>query len=295
MARYSFHQEISHPGLNKYQVVKADSKWELEQKVQAKKAQWDEQWERKVASEQRAAERAKRAQDAQEAMRVAEERTAEAEDAQKLLDLILVSSISDNELEFSDLKDYSPFAIPAPSKPMPQQCPPEPLPTDERYNRKASLFTKLSKQKRSAFDAENKALFEADHRAWVAACGEVAKQNGKMDRQYADSVNQWNQEKKEYEIRQKASNDEVNQMQSDFLAAKPDAIARMTELAIDHIHVPLDYESNAAAEYNPEDQSLILDVFLPVLEDIPTLKSVSYIKSRNEFKESAYSASYLKN
>ena len=47
-------------------------------------------------------------------------------------------------------------------------------------------------------------------------------------------------------------------------------------------------------EYDSEGKVLIVEIMLPVLEDIPKLKSVTYIKSRNEFKEAYYSDSYLK-
>ena len=43
-ARYMYAKEVSHQGLNKYRVVKAPTRHELERKVSALQAQWDEQW-----------------------------------------------------------------------------------------------------------------------------------------------------------------------------------------------------------------------------------------------------------
>ena len=42
-ARYMYAKEVSHQGLNKYRVVKAPTRHELERKVSALQAQGDEQ------------------------------------------------------------------------------------------------------------------------------------------------------------------------------------------------------------------------------------------------------------
>lgn len=55
MARYYYQQEVTHPGLNKYRVVKAYTKRELNEKVDALTKQWDEQWQRKLLQEQKLA------------------------------------------------------------------------------------------------------------------------------------------------------------------------------------------------------------------------------------------------
>ena len=49
---YTFRQEIRHDGLNKYRVVTAKSRYELNQKVAAIQAQWEEQWRKKRDKEQ---------------------------------------------------------------------------------------------------------------------------------------------------------------------------------------------------------------------------------------------------
>lgn len=47
MARkYTYQTEVWHDGLNKYRVVKASNRRELQQKVNTLKAEWDEQWQR---------------------------------------------------------------------------------------------------------------------------------------------------------------------------------------------------------------------------------------------------------
>ena len=45
--KYLYQKEISHKGLNKYQIVKAETKRELDNKVRVLKNKWDEEWSRK--------------------------------------------------------------------------------------------------------------------------------------------------------------------------------------------------------------------------------------------------------
>ena len=294
MARYYFRREISHPGLKKYQVISAASPYELEQKAQAKLAQWDAQWQRKLATEKRAAERAKKAQDAEEAMRIAQERSEEAESIQNALDTILVSSIDEPEFDFTSLKDYSPYPYAAPQCGPMQGFPKEPLFENEKYHPKASFMTKLSRQKMEAFEAENRAAFEADHAEWRASCEEISKTNAQIKQAFESATTQWNKQKAQYESEQAANNEKADQLQAKMLAGDQDAVADLVELAIDSLDFPIEFETQPAAQYNSDEKSLVLDIFLPTIDDIPDLKSVSYIKSRNEFKESTHSAAHVK-
>src|SRR5690606_19502629 len=70
LPRYSL--EIWHDGISKYQVIKGESSYVVQQKAEAKLNQWQKQWEARQAKE-----------DAKEAiadsMELAEERTREAQ------------------------------------------------------------------------------------------------------------------------------------------------------------------------------------------------------------------------
>lgn len=46
-------------------------------------------------------------------------------------------------------------------------------------------------------------------------------------------------------------------------------------------------------EYNPSNKVLLVEYLLPSISDLPTLKSVKYIQSRNEFKEEPLSDAAL--
>ena len=85
MARYTYtlRQEISHQGLNKYRVVTAQNRYELNQKIAAIQAQWDEQWGRKCEAEARKQELEARKRDKEQQKRDIEKAVKFAEDMTK--------------------------------------------------------------------------------------------------------------------------------------------------------------------------------------------------------------------
>lgn len=104
--KYYFEQEVRHSGLNKYRVVKAASSYELDQKVRALKAQWNEQWERKCSAENKRIERENRIKNNEESLDYANEMTEQAEELQEALDSILSNSLEPIPL---DEKKYERF------------------------------------------------------------------------------------------------------------------------------------------------------------------------------------------
>lgn len=51
--RYYYEIELTHEGLNKYRIVKAETRYELQQKANAITAQWNNQWNRIIEREKR--------------------------------------------------------------------------------------------------------------------------------------------------------------------------------------------------------------------------------------------------
>ena len=68
-----------------------------------------------------------------------------------------------------------------------------------------------------------------------------------------------------------------------------DAVDEYIEMLLDTIDIPLEYERGHKIGYTSENKNVIVDAFFPTIDIMPKLKSVSYVKSRQEFKESFYS------
>lgn len=294
MTNNVFRQEVRHAGLHKYRVITAATSSELHQKVAAQEAQWNEQWERKQANVQRAREKEERNRSIEQSVLLAEKRTAKAEELQSSLETILVDSLKKREFSFNDLKDTSSFDEPKPEREKDWEIEKQPQRDDEQYNPKASFITRHSKKKLEAFKKENDILFNSDLEKWTQKAEVVRAHNKEIERQYAQEMDDWNARKDAFIVNQRKNNIRVDEQARRFSNGDVAAVSRFFKLAIDAIRFPIPFDLNAATEYSKESDTLVVDVYLPTIDDIPSLKKVTYVKSRNEFKETQYAQSSLK-
>lgn len=286
-SRYLYQMEVSHKGLNKYSIVKADTEEELMQKANALQAQWDTQWAKIV-------EREKKRRNVEDAETAAKEASQQAADIQVALDNILKKSLSLKALDVDEIKDFSSFPELSPKYPEIQVIPDEPLRTDEKYNPTPSFMTKLFKKKMKEFEEQYTAEFEKDHEEWKKEKTEIEATNQSSIDTYQELKKKWKKRKDEFEERQNENNKRVDSLFRKAKTGDAIAIEWYFQKGIERLELPIDYSRAVELEYDPEGKTLIVEIMLPVLEDIPNLKGVTYIKSRNEFKESYYTETYLK-
>ena len=294
MARYYYQREVRHEGLNKYRVVKAHSRSELNEKVDALTKQWDEQWQRKLAQDQKRSEREFAAYNAEIGMQTAAFETEEAQNVHAALDRILIDSLNQEEMDFSSLKNDTLYAIPVPKKPDEITLPREPQRSDEEFNPSPSFFTKLSKSKMAAFEAENTKNYEEKHGEWVEQKNKIEEEYNQKLTIYKAQLDKWQNERDAYYLKQIEHNRDVDNCIKGFSTGDLDAISYLYERAIDSLKFPIPFDTDSDVAYNPDVKMLIVDLYLPSQNEIPNLKSVTYVKSRGEYKESYYSESYLK-
>ena len=286
-SRYLYQMEVSHKGLNKYSIVKADTEEELMQKANALQAQWDTQWAKIV-------EREKKRRNVEDAETAAKEASQQAADIQVALDNILKESLSPKALDVDEIKDFSSFPELSPKYPEIQVIPDEPLRTDEKYNPTPSFMIKLFKKKMKEFEEQHTAEFEKDHEEWKKEKIEIEATNQSSIDTYQELKKKWKKRKDEFEERQNENNKRVDSLFEKAKTGDAIAIEWYFQKGIERLELPIDYSRAVELEYDPEGKTLIVEIMLPILEDIPNLKSVTYIKSRNEFKESYYTETYLK-
>ena len=282
---YYYQKEIRHNGLNKYRIIKGASSYEVTQKANAVLAQWDAQWQKQLEREEKARAKAEKLQDTEASMQYAAELTEEAENTQAALDTILASSLHVEPLDMDALKNHDPF-----SKALPFMLPmltvsEEPLESDSRYHPQPTFLVKMLKSKRQEFEQQNKELFLEDHRLWEAEKNEITEKNKRSAVLNEESMRQWEVEKAEYETNQAAQNQQIDDLFASYEAGEPAAVEQYISSLLGSIEYPFDFAPEFEAEFAPDTNSVILDVQLPVLEDLPKLQKVTYIKSRSEFKE----------
>ena len=297
-----FYQEIlTHPGLNKVRIVKASTYYEFQQKRNAVLAQWNEQWERKQERDARAAEaaakkafRAATIQNDVESAQYAAEQTNKAEEAQKALDSILLSNIYVSSFDFEQLKTHDCFRELRPKDKEFISIPVEPVVTDEKYNPKLSFFTRLSKKKVAEIQEQNKSSFEKDHFAWEEEKKGIEAQNEMIRKQNLILQQQWQKRHDEFYKNQDENNALVDELRESCKNGDAEAVATCVKAQLDCFTFPITFDESTEAQYDPANKSIVVNYEFPTIEDLPNLKSVSYIKSKKEFKETHFSESYMK-
>ena len=170
----------------------------------------------------------------------------------------------------------------------------EPLRTDDKYNPKLGFFTRLSKKKVDASEKKGNINYQLDWNSWKEKDEAIDRQIEAIDNAYSSALSNWKKCKQEFEKKQKNQNDSIDEFREKVENVDEEAINHYTLLSLENVNIPLDYAVSYVVEYVKENNRIVIDITLPTVEDIPTLKSVSYVKSKNEFKESHYSEAQTK-
>lgn len=285
--KYIYQEAVCHDGLNKYRVVKAETQYELDQKKNALLAQWNEQWEKKVARETRI-------KNDLDSLAYANELTQEAEDMQVALDNILLNSLNPQSLDLNRLRDFSKFSEAYPERPFLVASPIKPELYNSKYNQKPSFFAKISRRKMAEHADTIAAEYAKDLEAWEVEKATIEETNNKREQKYSSSVEKWEAKRRKFEKKQVEENEKVDLFFEQYVAGNPESVERYFLLVLEGIEFPFEWDRSIEVEYDPLGKTLIVDVVLPLVSDIPNLKSVSYIKTRRELKESYHSESYIK-
>ncbi|MGF7118647.1 restriction endonuclease [Methanobacterium oryzae] len=277
--------EIWHDGLDKYQLIKADSKDIVQQKAQMKINQWNEMWQKKQLTAQKQLEREKRALEIQQKNDLAENRTIKAQKILDSLNEILNNALNiDNAINGGLSKyeslfgEYKPKKPKFPEKPVFKLLPPEPDPNDKKYAPKFGIIGGFSKSRREKLKNHAHEQFKRDKEAWERnQLKKINEYDKAMDAYYSkvDKI------KKKYSLEIKEWNDK----RENYINCDSEAILDYCDLVLSNSEYPNEFPQEYELEYNPETKILIVDYQFPSLESIPTLKEVKYIPSRDEFTE----------
>lgn len=314
-----YQANIAHIGLKQYRTISDKDLDFLDAKVQAQFEKWDEQW----AKQQNALFQSN---NKEASLLEAMIRTQEAEAAIKEVENILVHTLSvDDRVNFDSLKRREGFKEASPALSLngelrsdppplyPELLKPlrEPLRTDSLYQQKFSFIDKiipyLKNKKISMMDE----LFELDHGTWLSDKAKIEKRNNELDDEYTrkredwqtrqDRIKQnngtrtqeWEKNKTAYYKKQEEYNLKIDQLEKDYNNGEANAIVEHCELVLTNSYYPDAFPKNFELEYTEANKILIADYTLPAVENLPSLKEVKYIASKNEMKESYISESQL--
>jgi restriction system protein len=288
MARTVWQIEIRHDGLGKYRMVRGYDREVVARMAVAQRAAWDEMWERKQEREARDSERQQRKMDRESGVTEAAERTAQARSELEVLEGLLAHTLSINDaVDWESLKDRTPFSRPRPVPTEPSALPREPLATDSDYQPVLGLLDKVVKSRREERVREAEQKFQAFHSAWEKRRDEVLAANKELAAADAAALAKWEDAQRGHVAKQTRANDAVDARRTAFEAVQPDAVTDCFELVLSKSKYPDSFPKEFELDYNPASKVLVVDYSLPSLDDMPTVKEVKYVQSRDEHVEVA--------
>ncbi len=276
----SYYIEISHAGLNKYRMIRGSDASVVERKAEAQLAAWEEAWERKKA-------RLDSMQRRFEGVEEANQRTREAQEALKALSDILHHTLEiDDKIDWELLKDKKAFPIQRPSdSDIFVQLPQEPDENSVYFAPKFGFLDKLFRGRREKTIEAAKRRFTAAHEEWEIECNQVKERNESIRQIYESKVAEWEIQSKGYYARQARENEAIDLKKRQYLSSDVEAVIEYCDLVLSRSEYPDVVSQDFELDYDRTSKTIIVDFKLPIPDDIPTLKEVQYIKSRDEFKE----------
>lgn len=271
--------EVSHEGLHKYRLIKGTDRYVVEQQAEAQRRVWDEMWKKKQAVEQ--------ARSTKEAsVREAAQRTAETQEAIATIEQTLLHTLQvDDRIVWESLLDNRPFATPRPEKPEPHPLPAEPKESDQQFLPARKWYYALSAGLRQKAEQEAHSRFAIAHHAWNKAIAVVQAKNKKLEDDYELNLKMWEEEQRQYQLAQNQKNEAVLERKKAYFAVDPQAIEEYCELVLSNSQYPDTFPQEWNLAYQAETKTLVIDYFLPAPEDVPTLKEVKYVASKDDFTE----------
>lgn len=278
--------EVRHEGLHKYRLVRGTERHIVEQQAREQLRAWDEMWEKKQETEakRRKSEQIAQEKDAKKAL--AAERTAEAQAAIDQIQQTLDFSLKQiNKIEWESLLNQSKFPENRPTSPRPITLPKEPKQIDPQFCPAKKWYYFFLKNLRQNAEDEAKRKFLEAHEAWKKALADTNARNKHLDEEFAKNLTDWQKRKEEYDRQQAEMNIQILAKKKAYTEGDPQTIEEFCELVLSRSKYPANFPNEWNLEYQAGNKTLVIDYFLPSPEELPTLKEVKYVASKNELSE----------
>lgn len=257
---------------------------------------WTELWERQCSAQKRAHSR-------EEKQQLASQRSRDAAAALEALESTLHDVLKTNPaIDWRRVENRRAFAIPkpeapaAPGKPVPIAILSAPSPSHANYQPQFNVTDRLMPARRDHKIAEAKARFDTDTQAWTAYREQQVTRQALQSKAYEEhcsrlqasfqqSLQVWEQKKQVYADEQRQNSEAVQQRKSVYMSHDKEAIREYCGMVLSQSIYPDFFPEEWELDYNPDTQMLLVDYTLPSPDDLPALSEVSYIASKDEFRE----------
>ena len=290
--------EIKHLGLNDYKVFTSYDKGVLQNMVEAHVSKISEKWDEHVQKRDIKTEAFKR--------------TIKAGRILTEIDNILLDALEKDSVDYWEfLIDKRDFELKPPDKIINDKLKPPVIPRLEVLPKspdvllpeqvKISVLGKLFKSQKE-FEI-NRALEnnKKEYAIWLQKCKDVESRNKpkrdlydeevkkyendvkKIDKKYKKDFEAWEAKKAEFEEKQIISNSKVDLLKNRYFNNESEAIVEYCELILSKSKYPECFPKSFDFEYISQTKILIIECFLPSVDELPTLKEVKFIS--NKYKE----------
>ncbi len=183
----------------------------------------------------------------------------------------------------------------------------------ERWNQKVRAYNDLV----SAHNAyllhlkstykEDKATYRRFRREYEEDCQRISIEHSAMverasrkhDEQlqrlranYVESVQRWGEEKQEYYNDQARRNALIDERQHAYLRVDPTEITEYCDAILSNSNYPDYFPQEFELDYVEVTRTLLIDYYLPKLEDIPKIKGWKYVQSKDEISSTLLSDAF---
>jgi restriction system protein len=301
-----YYTHVLHAGLNKSRVIKASSPSLVTTLAEVQAKEWEDKWKEVCAKQIIRDEKASQKLNLNQSQNTALDKTAEAQERIDELTKILSSVIDESgPLEWSKVKNLTKFAEEKPKqpvypdKPTPKYIGPEPSVTMAKYQPTIGFFDTLFGQAKNKTDAANR-LLANDHAFWqkekanahqalAAANIQHELECARLKKEYEDECAKWEENKSRHDKGINEQNALIDCIKEGYEKGDLESIIHYNETVLSRSDYPECFPKEFDMEYIPDTKTLIVEYLLPDITELPTLKEVKFIQSKNEFQEKTIS------
>jgi restriction system protein len=299
-----YYQDIRHNGLNKFRRVAGTDQYVLQQRVDAQRAVWDEQWAKKCEIEKKRDAQQQLLNSFESKKAAAAKQTAEAQRQLEQLSSILATGLGQEvSFDWAGLRNRdqflehessaptrrsvaAPHTIAAPIKPSVSEVPKSFLgwlipSVQKRRELRAELqFQKSCADWQQAYTIWDEARKKSEDR-YRTECRARQSEYEAEYRAHELAVSKWQARRQEFEVARAADNASVDAFRQRYLERKEDAVREYAQLVLGRSKYPAFFPKQWQVDFIADTGVLVVDYELPSLDLFPKLKTVKYVQTRN--------------
>lgn len=275
---------LRHEGLNKSRVITGPNLEEVEARGKTQLRSWEEQWEKQRAAKARQLENNNKRLDQDKKKEQAALRTEESKRAICDLEKILISGTSRGVADWEQLRPQGCFSESPPAPPQYLDIPDPPSADSKEFLPKFGFLDYLSAARKTQRVLEAKLRIDASVEAWQDQCIKVEQQNESLERDYERRIQELECRRRSFSETLEQANKEVDELRDGYRRADRAAVEAFCNFVLSKSTYPDCIPKQWLVSFEPERAARVVEYQLPSTADLPTIKEVKYVASRDEYE-----------